>query len=75
MSLWEGSVRATHIFLSYDEIMRIREYVPEALKKIAHLIIAEDEKGQPAAFMSIWALEHIKIARWMSKAGLILCFI
>ena len=53
MSLWEDSVRATHLFLSGDEIMSIREYVPEALKKIAHLIIAEDEKGQPAAFMGV----------------------
>lgn len=75
MSLWEGSVRATHIFLSYDEIMRIREYVPEALKKIAHLIIAEDEKGQPAAFMSIWGFRFIRGQRRTSREGPIRSYI
>ena len=53
LKVWEDSVRATHLFLSDDEIMSIKEYVPEALKGIANLIIAEDEKGQPVAFMGV----------------------
>ena len=53
LAVWESSVRATHLFLSDDEIQSIKEYVPQALNGIAHLIIAEDETGQPAAFMGI----------------------
>ena len=31
----------------------IKNYVPQALKEIAHLIIAANENGEPAAFMGI----------------------
>ena len=53
MEVWENSVRATHLFLSEKEIKSIREYVPQALREIAHLMIAEDEAGCAAAFMGI----------------------
>ena len=53
LSVWESSVRATHLFLSDSEIKNIKEYVPQALSGIAHLMIAEDETGQPVAFMGI----------------------
>lgn len=53
LTVWESSVRATHLFLSDREIKSITEYVPQALKGIAHLVIAEDETGCPAAFMGI----------------------
>ena len=46
-------MRATHLFLSDGEIINIREYVPQALTGIAHLIIAEDDAGEPVAFMGI----------------------
>ena len=36
LEVWEGSVRATHLFLSEDEINHIKEYVPQALDSIAH---------------------------------------
>ena len=49
----ENSVRATNLFLSEKEIKSIREYVPQALREIAHLMIAEDEAGCAAAFMGI----------------------
>ncbi len=39
LDIWEGSVRATHHFLSDAEIDRIREYVPQALTGIKHLIV------------------------------------
>lgn len=29
--VWEGSVRATHLFLSNEEVLAIKEYVPQAL--------------------------------------------
>lgn len=53
LRVWENSVRATHLFLSDGEIMSIREYVPQALTGIAHLIIAENDEGEPIAFMGI----------------------
>lgn len=51
--IWEASVRATHLFLSDAEIAGIAEYVPTALKGVAHLMIAENTSGKPAAFMGI----------------------
>ena len=53
LEVWEGSVRATHLFLSNDEIKSIKEYVPQALNGIAHLMIAEDEVGRAVAVMGI----------------------
>ena len=52
-AVWEGSVKATHLFLSDGEIESIKRYVPEALKNVPHLIIAESENGTPTAFMGI----------------------
>ena len=40
VNVWEASVRATHLFLSDDEINRIKAYVPQALAGVTHLIIA-----------------------------------
>lgn len=51
LDVWESSVRATHIFLSNDEINNIKQYVPQALKEVSHLVIAESEKGNPVGFM------------------------
>lgn len=53
LAVWEKSVRATHLFLSDAEIENIKKYVPEALTKVAHLLIAQDKKGHPTAFMGI----------------------
>lgn len=53
VSVWEKSVRATHLFLSEDEIVRIKEYVPQALEGVAHLLTAENGDGEPIAFMGI----------------------
>lgn len=50
-AVWEASVRATHHFLSEEEILQIKEYVPQALNGVAHLIIAENDAGAPVAFM------------------------
>ena len=51
--IWEDSVHATHDFLSGKEIEQFREYVPQALSSVAHLIVAEDESGKMIGFMGI----------------------
>lgn len=53
INIWEASVRATHHFLSDAEVDKIKEYVPQALNGVAHLIIAENESVEPVAFMGI----------------------
>lgn len=65
-------MRATHLFLSDGEIINIREYVPQALTGIAHLIIAEDDAGEPVAFMGIQegALEMLFIENAQRSKGL-----
>lgn len=51
LEVWESSVRATHLFLSNDEINSIKQYVPEALSGVPVLIVAEDENRNPVGFM------------------------
>lgn len=53
LNVWKESVRATHLFLSDDEIERIEPDVRHALKEVAHLIVAENEKREPVAFMGV----------------------
>lgn len=63
LEIWEGSVRATHLFLSDEEILKIKEYVPKALIAVDKLFIAE-ENGIPVAFMGVddGSLEMLFIA-------------
>ncbi|RKJ57804.1 GNAT family N-acetyltransferase, partial [bacterium 1XD42-8] len=42
-----------HLFLSDNEIETIKNYVPEALRNISHLLIAQNENEVPVAFMGI----------------------
>ena len=51
LAIWEASVRATHHFLSDAEIIRIRDYVPQAVRAVEHLVLAEDASGTPVAFL------------------------
>ena len=53
IAVWEASVRATHLFLSDSKILSIKEYVPQALKSVDKLIIAENDEEKPIAFMGI----------------------
>lgn len=41
LDIWEDSVRATHLFLFDAEIKSIREYVPQALGGVQHLMVAD----------------------------------
>lgn len=52
-ALWEASVRSSHDFLSEEEILKIKEYVPQALAAVPHLLVAEDESQSPLGFMGI----------------------
>lgn len=53
LEVWEDSVKATHLFLSSEEIKNIKEYVPQAISGVSHLVIIENESNQPIAFMGI----------------------
>lgn len=53
LDVWESSVRATHFFLSEDEIKSIKKYVPQALKEIPYLTIIKNENQIPVGFMGI----------------------
>lgn len=53
LQVWEDSVKATHLFLSSEEIENIKKYVPQAILGVSHLVIIENESHQPIAFMGI----------------------
>lgn len=50
--VWQRAVEATHTFLSEEEIERIAAYLPDALRSVGHLLVAESV-GEPVAFMGI----------------------
>ena len=60
LAVWESSVKATHLFLSENEIEDIKKYVPQALSEIPHLIIVENENQVPMGFMGI-VEQHLKM--------------
>ena len=43
LKVWEASVRETHLFLSEEEVNKIKTYVPQALSGVEHLIVAREE--------------------------------
>lgn len=51
--IWESSVRKTHDFLSEEEICRIKEYVPEAISGVEHLITVQNDNNSYVGFMGI----------------------
>ena len=53
LTVWETSVRATHLFLSDEEVNHIKEYVPQALDDVEYLIVAKKENDVPVAFMGV----------------------
>lgn len=53
LDVWESSVKATHLFLSENEVENIKKYIPQALREIRHLIIIENENRVPVGFMGI----------------------
>lgn len=55
LEIWEKSVRATHTFLSEEEILKIKEYVPGAICNVETLLILceDDEISRLLGFMGI----------------------
>ena len=55
LEIWEKSVRATHTFLSEEEILKIKEYVPGAVCGVETLLVLRenDENSRPFGFMGI----------------------
>lgn len=53
LDVWESSVKASHSFLSTDEINNIKQYVPQALKDVLILVVAENQDGNPVGFMGV----------------------
>lgn len=53
LEVWEDSVKATHLFLSNEEIKNIKEYIPQAISGVSHLVIIENESRELIAFMGI----------------------
>lgn len=53
LKVWESSVSATHLFLSNKEIKSIKQYVPQAIKKVNSLAILVNDNNIPIAFMGI----------------------
>ena len=51
--IWETSVKATHLFLSEEEIANIKTFVPQALQQVPALVVAEDDTGRLTGFMGI----------------------
>ena len=72
LDVWERSVRATHAFLSEQEILQIKTYVPQALGGVAHLFAALDEDGRPLGFMGVQdgSLEMLFLAPQARGRGL-----
>lgn len=52
ISLWEKSVRATHLFLTEDDIQNLIPFVKEGISQIETLIV-DYEDNKPIAFMGI----------------------
>ena len=50
--VWERSVRATHEFLSEEEIAEIKPFVPQAVAGVETLVVAERD-DEPVGFMGV----------------------
>lgn len=42
LNVWKISVRATHFF-SDSEVNKIKEYVPQTIKNVKYLVVAETD--------------------------------
>ena len=59
LSVWEASVRATHIFLSGTEIEKIKKYVPQVLSMVG----IADKSGKYPDELSAGEQQRVAIAR------------
>ena len=72
VDVWERAVRATHDFLTEEDIQRIKRYVPDAFRGVETFITAEDEHGAILGLMGIQAgtLEMLFLAPEARGKGL-----
>ena len=70
LDVWERSVRATHLFLQDAQVEAIKTYVPQALRGVERLVVAE--AACPVAFMGAQAgrLEMLFVAPEQRGRGL-----
>ena len=59
LEIWEKSVQATHAFLSEEEILKIKEYVPGAICGVETLLVLFD-KGENST-LGVMGIEGEKI--------------
>ena len=52
-SVWRASVEATHDFLGEQDVERIAQYVPEAIRTVRILVTACDDKGHALGFAGV----------------------
>lgn len=52
-SVWRASVEATHDFLGEQDVERIAQYVPEAIRAIRALVTACDDNGRALGFAGV----------------------
>ena len=57
LDTWESSVRATHSFLSEDDIISLKPQVIEGTKYVSKLLCVRDKKDVIKAFMGIHDLK------------------
>lgn len=60
LSIWESSVRATHLFLSDGEIKKIKKYVSQALNGVEHLVTVNEQNPQAVRFYEHMGFEVYK---------------
>ncbi|WP_296031631.1 GNAT family N-acetyltransferase [uncultured Treponema sp.] len=60
LEIWEKSVRATHKFLSEEEILKIKKYVPDAVCNVETLLVLR-EKGEDSKRLGFMGIEGKKI--------------
>lgn len=53
LDTWESSVRATHDFLSEEDIISIKPHVKEGAKYVSNLLCVRDNNGIIKAFIGI----------------------
>lgn len=51
--IWKQSVKETHLFLIDEQINKIEQYVPLALKEVNHLIVIENDEETKIGFAGI----------------------
>lgn len=67
VELWEGSVKATHLFLKPEEIETIKQYVSQALKHVPTLLVSSDDQECLTGFIGLSG-QKIEMLFVLSKA-------